>query len=346
MRSCLSESAFQEFRQAGCVRPGIRLPEATLNQIRRHYDAVPAGQSNWHCFLIHQILDRGPGLRGRLRRLFSRVDRRWTHWIGPRLAYWLGPDWSRKLYTKSLYSSSELLTLVLGHCLACGLADHLSGIPFLVGHELYLESNPSTKTFGDLNQVHHDGFVWDMFYQTGDDLSLYIPLHDLNEETGGRLMVEPNPVASSLYPSRNSRLVEFADFCRDLGVPQQDGQITREAILNSPHRRQIGEEYHAMEARLARLPAPGREELLPLSAQAGEVVMFNNKLFHDVEPWHRTDSRAIYVIRLIPLYRVGLAPPTVFLNNIPCNRLRLDSARGRIEATKGRIEDFFAPPSD
>ncbi len=346
MQAVLSEAAFQEYRQTGCVRPGIRLPEETLNHVRRHYDAIPAGQSNWHCFLIHQVQDRGRGLRGRLRRLLSKVERRWTGWLGPRLAYWLGPDWSRKLYTKSLYSSSELLSLVLGHCLAQGLAEQLSGVPFLVAHELYLESSPRTRTFGDLNQVHQDGFVWDMFYQTGDDLSLYIPLHELNEETGGRLMVEPDPVASSLYPTRNSRLVEFAEFCRAQGVPEEHGLITREAIMNSPRRKAIGDEYHAMEARLAALPAPTRDKLVPLSAQPGEILMFNNKLYHDVEPWHLSGSRAIYVIRLVPLYRVGLAPPSIFLNNIPCNRLRLDSARVRLEPVGDRIEDFFAPPQD
>lgn len=345
MKAVLSESAFQEFQQMGYIRPGLCLSQDVLSRVREFYRAMPFGSSNWHCFLVHQVLDRDPSLRGTLRRLLARLNRRWTRWLGPRLAHWLQPQWSRRLYKKAIYTSSELLNLVLGECLASGLAQYLSEIPFLVAHELYLESDPKTMTFGDLNEVHHDGFVWDMFYQTGDDISLYIPLHDLTQETGGRLMVDPRAVESSLYPTRNSRFLEFAEFCRRRGAVNEGGLVSREAVLDSPHRREIGAEYHAMEKRLAELPHPLRKDLTAVSAKAGEVLLFNNKFFHDVEPWHGQGSRSIYIVRLVPLYATGMAPPPNFLNDVPCNRLLLDSQSGRIQTFDPGTAGFVSAPT-
>ena len=50
-----------------------------------------------------------------------------------------------------------------------------------MGHDIYLEKTPNHSGF----HYHEDGFSWEIFYQTGDDLTLFIPLCDLNKETGG-----------------------------------------------------------------------------------------------------------------------------------------------------------------
>ena len=70
----------------------------------------------------------------------------------------------------------------------------------------------------------------------------------------------------------------------------------------------------------------------PISAVHGEVVLFNNKRFHLVEPWKLNVTRATYSVRLIPLYDLGLIPPSTVVNEAPCNRFIIDGCRGTLES--------------
>jgi len=70
----------------------------------------------------------------------------------------------------------------------------------------------------------------------------------------------------------------------------------------------------------------------PIDAVEGEVILFNNKCFRDVEAWNLDIHRAIYIVRCFPLYDLGLAPPTTFLNEVPCNRFVIDDCRGTVRA--------------
>ena len=150
-----------------------------------------------------------------------------------------------------------------------------------MGHDIYLEKTPNHSGF----HYHEDGFSWEIFYQTGDDLTLFIPLCDLNKETGGRLLVEHHPKQSVLHPERNSIYTGFAEFCQPYGVTDENGLVSRDAIKASPHRAVMSAEYVRIRRSRLALCAPKPPKMAPVDASAGEVVLFCNKRFHDVEPW-------------------------------------------------------------
>ena len=74
----------------------------------------------------------------------------------------------------------------------------------------------------------------------------------------------------------------------------------------------------------------------------GEVVIFNNKNFHAVEPWKLDAPRRNYIIRTMPLYDLGMAPSATFLNGVPCNRYQL--INGRLSAVDPRDNGFEFHP--
>ena len=78
-----------------------------------------------------------------------------------------------------------------------------------------------------------------------------------------------------------------------------------------------------LERSLRNSSKPSPEEMQPVDSKAGEVIIFNNKRFHDVEPWKLSQNREIYIIRCFPLFDIGLTPPTEFLNGARCNRFLL-----------------------
>jgi len=111
----------------------------------------------------------------------------------------------KHIYDKSIYGSSESLPLVLRECLDRGLADHRGEIPLLVGHDIYLESDRNKRTFG----YHEDRFGWPIFYQTEDDVSFYIPLRGVSEDTGGAFACRqtPRPQRRERKPKRMDQTI-------------------------------------------------------------------------------------------------------------------------------------------
>ena len=227
-------------------------------------------------------------------------------------------------YDKTIFGSTDLLPLVLNECITNDVGSCLGDVPLLVGHDIYLENSRDKTSFG----FHEDGFDWDNFYQSGDDLSFYIPLVDLTEETGGRLHVEQNGDKTVRYRDWNRRILEFSEFCQSVGAVDQRGLVTQKSILQSSQRKMIAECYTKIIEGRKHLPKPEPEELQPINFNAGEVVLFNNKRYHNIEPWLAEHLREVYIIRGVPLYDLGLAPPSHFLNNVPCNRYLL-SDQGR-----------------
>ena len=250
----------------------------------------------------------------------------------------------KHIYDKSIYGSSESLPLVLRECLDRGLADHRGEIPLLVGHDIYLESDRNKRTFG----YHEDRFGWPIFYQTEDDVSFYIPLRGVSEDTGGRLLVDRHPDRNDVNGNRSEWIKRFADFCKEQGAVDGRGLVTRKSVETSSRRRVIAKKYNKMLfQRGVTASQPEPEDMIPIDSSAGEVIIFNNKRFHDVEPWKLDVHRAIYIVRCFPLYDLGLSPPSTFLNNVACNRFTIDSRRGTLNPTdiEKELPQFFPLPN-
>ena len=320
MYDVLSPESLDAFYNEGFVRTGIQLSDRLLDRIQHFFGHLPPSSSNWSYFRT-RCLSHYDDLAG-WQDLKSRAIRKFAPWIVHRQV-------RRDIYNKSIYGSSEILPAVLEACLARGLARHLGTLPLLVGHDIYLENSGNKRTVG----FHHDGFGWEIFYQTGDDLTLYIPLQDLSADSGGRLFVERHPQQSSLHGDRNQFIKRFGDYCATVeGTTDFRGLVTRENILASPQRKQMAKEFKRLINGRYLLSPPSQESMRPVNAARGEVILFNNKYFHAIEPLNADICRKIYVVRLFPLYNTTMAPPATFLNRVPCNRFLLNGDRATVEA--------------
>ena len=336
MKAVLSEEAYAEFRAQGFVRTGLTLPGEVLDSIHEEYGRMPASLSNWSYFESGAIAKPGDrGLRSRLVRLAR------SFW--PRAQ---SSSSTPRIYEKSIYGSTSLIPLVLGNLLDQGLGSQLGEVSFLAAHDILLEGTKDDYNFG----FHDDGFGWDIFFQTGDDVTIYIALQDMDESTGGRLPVELDPERSILFAERNRSIRAFAELCKEAGADLHEGRVTREGAETCRGRERIADVYHTMLAeRKERTRQHYRKVAMStIDMKKGEVILFNNKLFHDVETWNESTYRSIYIIRCLPLYEMGLCPPRNFLNDVACNRYLLDARAGRVHDLDLRIETppFEVGPED
>ncbi len=319
MDQVLSSEALADFNANGFVRPGLVLPAPLLEGIRENYAGMPSSLSNWSDFEGNVIKHKGDwrALKASVRVALQALKYRPRHERD-----------SKKLYEKALFGSTGVLPVVLQACLDAGLSRSLGDVPLLVGHDLLLEASKHDANFG----FHDDGFGWDVFFQTGDDLTVYVALQDMNAKTGGRLRVERSPQQSVLFQDRNAYIQRFARFCRDQGAVDDRGRVTREAAEECRRRNVIAEEFERLSReRAIRIRSLYRKvEMSQIEMVEGEVILFNNKLFHDVEPWKLDTFRSAYIIRCFPLYDMGLYPPSYFLNHVECNRFVLESRHGSL----------------
>ena len=328
----LSPGANAQFQAQGFVRTGLVLSGGALSAIRDVYREMPASESNWSYFESNVAAKLGAqGARARMKRLLrSLVARRKA----------TKPD--VRIYEKSIYGSTAMIPMVLEQLLAQGLKDHLADMSFLAAHDILLEGTKDDHSFG----FHHDGFGWDIFFQTGDDVTIYIALQDLNHVTGGRLSVERHPEDSVLFEGRNREILSLAQFFREQGAGLRHGRVTKEGAETCRRRRHVADAYHKLVEKWDQLTTAhrGKIEMTQIDMRKGEVILFNNKMFHDVERWKSEEHRLVYIIRCLPLYDMGLCPPQTFLNGVACNRYLLDGAAGCVRPMDLRSETLPFEP--
>ena len=108
--------------------------------------------------------------------------------------------------------------------------------------------------------------------------------------------------------------------------------MSRDACKKSKHADRIADAYGKLLMSRHRKPPKQADEMSVITAQAGEVFVFNNKNFHTVEPWKLHSMRQNFSTRLLPLYDFGAQPPETFLDNRQCSRYVLDVNQGCIQA--------------
>lgn len=315
MESILSATALDEYGWNGFFRPGIMLPAALTDRIKEVFRSPDAKGSNWSHFRTLAPRSAGPlgyRLTNRLASSEWRPRNRRIH-----------RTIRRDTYVRNYFGTSELLLPVLNECMAQGLGKQFKENHLLVSHDYFLENSSNQGGFGP----HEDGWNVETFYETDDDLALYVQLQDVTEATGGRLMVDPGFRKRTAFRDRNLVLKHVSDLCEDAGCLDDDGYADRETV-----KRCDAVLKPALQLTMARMsrPGPPLHDLTPIDAREGELILFNPKNFHCNEAWasRNTANRMIYAIRLMPIYDVRLRPPMSFLNRSPCNRYVLDTREG------------------
>jgi hypothetical protein len=328
MDNIFNADAWEEFRGKGFVKPGITLSPTTLDAVRELIRSPRTKGSPVSSFRLHADGRVGEGLYG------AHSGQRIRNWMTLALRPIVARHFpslihrhfsQRNFYSRTCYPASDVLPTVLDEFMALGLAKQLTANHMLTGHDLFLENSSDQKGFG----LHADPWSLEIFYSTDDDVSAYIQLQDVNEQTGGRLMVDPTFETSLRFRHRNRMMKEFSEICEKLGSIDDDGNASREVVLRSKAARN---EFRRLRSEWEALPRPKSEDLSPVDARAGEVTLFSNRHFHSTEPWasHNKVNRSVYIVRCMPIYDVKLQLPSSFLDGVPCNRFVLDPKNERV----------------
>jgi hypothetical protein len=295
MQEILSDAAFRDFHRNGYLGLGSELPLGTLSALRDHYQKL-GSRNDSICFLAgNEHLGYAESWSiGVFMNVFGPLGRRYLKRVF---------DAS---YEQCIFSQQAFIEPVLTHLLANGFARHFRTRFILASHDMFLSGDarhPGAPIHVDTPNFHH-------FYETENDLSLFVPLVDLDETNGGRLSVLPE---SKLKGPFNVLLkMVRAHFSSDPACLDENGDVDPDRIDARRLRVFVkSATYQTLLGFYGRMNALARthyaDELTTVTQRAGEAILFCNKNYHAAEKWRNAARRReVYVIRMSPLYDAGI----------------------------------------
>jgi hypothetical protein len=211
-----------------------------------------------------------------------------------------------KAYQKAVYCDQTYIERVLNYLLANNF-QHLFKTRYMIaGYDMYLRNDhrsPAAGIHTDLPNFHH-------FYETENDMSLYIPLVDLDEKNGGRITVLPE---DKLKVPGNILLKLLREhFAMKTDCLDENGYIDPEKISAKSMSAFIKSAAHqnlmGLYKNLINIAKKQYANAFQTAQETkGKVLLFNNKNFHAAEPWkNQSFDREVYVIRMFPIYDANI----------------------------------------
>lgn len=316
MYALLKSDAVQEFLANGLLRPNVCVPAELVDEISAHYGAIAArndisayayNASKQAARMAAKSADGPPGMAVTEEERKASLDKRIS-----------------KKYRKSIYAEQQFIERVFEVLFAQDVTRYFGTRYLIVSHDIYLEHDREQTAFS----MHADIPNFDHFYETENDVSILVPLVDFNEENGGRIMILPE---SKMKVSSDALLFLLKDyFGSDAAVLDDSGCIDPEKIpATRLDQFKESEGYAAFLDYFAQSTAMAQRYLnhghfgAP-DVQRGEIVLFNNRNFHAVEPWKRDEiDRKLYLIRCMPIYDIKMRLPS-HLHGKPFNNILVD----------------------
>ena len=328
MLNILKEPYFAEHYANGFLETDISLPGALVDEIQHHYAAKSKGHNDFPKFLVKNehlvaLESRALGL------LFGAFPS-----VGTKMV----KKFYDRAYDKAVYCDQVFIEKVLKQLMESGFQRLFQTRYIVAGYDMYLRNShrsPGAGIHSDLPNFHH-------FYETENDLSLYIPLVDFDEGNGGRLSVLPesklkmpgNVLLKLLYDhfSRSPESLDAAGYVD----PDKVGTAALAAFIKSrPHQELLA----LFKGVIAFAKTQYAGEFRKTVETRGKVLMFNNKNFHAAEDWKNAEvDREVYVIRMFPVYdaRIGLKRE---IHGTLANNFLLDMKMGEVR----RFDDAVDP---
>lgn len=296
MLDILQDASYSTFRARGFLDTGIALPSEIIARTRAHYDAFADGHNDSMKFVAgNEHLGYAESWAiGAIFTTFKKYSLK-------RLERLFATS-----YGKCIFAEQALIGDVLAHLLANGLADHFKARYMLASHDMYLrgsDANPDVT-------IHFDTPNFNHFHEGENDLSLYVPLVDLNAENGGRLSLLPE--GKLKVPLNAALRTAHAHFSRDPDCLDENGYVDPDRIDPKKLRAFVKTAEYQHLLRMFRslnflARRHYRDEFIPATQKAGMPILFNNKNFHAVEKWRNPHfDREVYVIRMSPLHDVKI----------------------------------------
>ncbi len=292
MLDILKERYFNEYYASGFVETGLTLPESLVDTIKAHYQTIQLGHNDFPKFFAnneHQAYLEGKALGA----LFSTF---------PGLAKKMVKSLYDRTYHKAVYAEQAYIADVCAYLLSQGLHKFFKTRYLVVGYDIFLGNDYGRSAAGihtDLPNFHH-------FYETENDVTLYIPLINLDDDNGGRITVLPE---AKLKIPGNVLLKQLqAHFGHDARFLDENGYIDPEKItaedlagfVKSKPYQQLMAHYKNV---ITLAKKHYSQEFVSYDESKGKVLLWNNKNFHAAELWkNQQDDRAVYIIRLFPIY--------------------------------------------
>lgn len=327
MLDVLSDRHYANYYSNGFVETGITLEDELVDEIKQHYLAKEKGHNDFLKFFAsneHQAY-----LEGRAIGVFFNAF--------PNTAKKMVKKFYDRAYNKAVYCEQAYIEKVLAHLLANGFQNLFKTRYIVASYDMYLRNghqSPAAGIHTDLPNFHH-------VYETENDLSLYIPLVDLDDENGGRLSVLPE--GKLRVPGNVLLKLLYEHFSKEPSCLDADGyvdpdRITREqlaAFVKSKAHQDLMAVYKGATS-LAK--ASYADDFKKAVETKGTVLMFNNKNFHAAERWRNEHyDREIYVIRMVPIYDARIKLKSR-LHGVPVNNILIDLEKGTVHHSEQPVD--------
>lgn len=330
MQSILNTQYFNEYFTNGFIDTGVSLPDGLLEDMKSHYKNVAEVRNDYPQYFTkneHQAY-----LEGKITgSLFSLL---------PGLANKMVTKLYSKSYNKAIHLEQAFIEKVCSHLLQQNCQRFFKTRYIVASYDIYLGNDHNHRSFID---IHSDIPNFHHFYETENDITVYIPLIDVNEDNGGRLAILPESKCKLKVPG-NVLLKLFEDAF--LNIPaylDENGYIDSDKIdaaamknfINGAPYKALMENYKISTNFVRDYYA---DKFIKNDWQAGQVVLFNNKTFHAAETWHNPDyNREIYMIRLLPIYDAKIQLKKT-LHGSQFNKYLIDTQTGNIQLYQDSVD--------
>jgi hypothetical protein len=326
MLNMLKQRYFNELYATGFVESGLSLPDDIIDGIKAHYAPKALGDNDFPKFFAkneHQAYMESQVI-GFLLSNFPGVARNWLKKLYD------------KQYDKAIYGEQSCLEGVLRHLMDSGFAEFFQARYVIASYDVYLRSTHNSRATGihtDLPNFHH-------FYETENDLSVFVPLVDLDEENGGRITVLPE--AKLKVPSNVLLKLLYDHFSKDPQYVDEDGYVDPDKVdkraLTAFAKTKVHQDLLA--AHKGVISMARRQYAKDFSKpkeNRGKVLVFNHKNFHAAEKWKNEKmAREVYIVRFLPIYDTKIKLKSD-LHGRPVNNFLLDMKERTVTHRPGPV---------
>jgi hypothetical protein len=295
MLNVFREEYFNEYYTRGYIDPGIRLDDSLVEEMRDHYRQLPENRNDYPQYFKkneHQAY-----LESKLTGLISSLMPKYTERMVEKLY--------SSAYNKAVHAEQVFIGRICTHLLQNGFGKLFKTRYQIASYDIYLGNDHKHRSFTD---IHSDIPNFHHFYETESDLTIYIPLIDLDAANGGRLNILPESKCKLKVPGNVLLKILEEFFGTNSACLDEHGYIDPDRISDGDMARFIkGKAYQDLmqsyktSTQLVRDHYAG--EFIKDDWQKGKAVIFTNKNFHAAESWkNENEIREVYMLRLLPVY--------------------------------------------
>jgi hypothetical protein len=327
MHNILKENYFNEYYSSGFVETNLSLPDELVDEIKQHYLTKAEGHNDFPKFFVnneHQVY-----MEGRALGLFFNTF--------PNIAKKMVKKLYDKTYRKAVYGEQAYIEKVLKYLLKNDFQRFFKTRYIVASYDMYLRNDYLRSAAG----IHTDFPNFHHFYETENDITIYIPLVDLDDKNGGRIRVLPE---SKLKVPGNILLkFLYQYFSVDSSNLDEDGYVDPDKISpeataafakSKPHQ----DLMNLYKSVIGLAKSHYADDFLMTTETKGKVLLWNNKNFHAAERWKNEQiDREVYVIRMFPIYDVNIKLKRNLHGNL-FNNFLLDTEKGEIHRYDHQID--------